>query len=222
VCGRYTAGRHRPEKAEKALAELIKRKWPDLLPRYNVAPGTNVPVIHLDPDEGATLTELRWGLLPYWAKEPRIAYHTINAMAETVDSKASYRVPFRKRRCLVPADGWYEWQAIPRGKQKWWLHMKDDSDFCFAGLWDRWRRGDHVIESCAIIVTDAADSIKHIHDRMPVILDAGNYEFWLDPEAQEVSALKELLRPAHGELLAARKVMNPPHPRDDDAALIAG
>ena len=108
MCGRYTEGRHRPEKAEKALRGLIEDKWPDLVPRYNVSPGTRIPVIRIDPDHGAELTELKWGLLPYWSKEPRIAYNTINAMAETVDSKAAYRVPFQKRRCLIPADGWYE------------------------------------------------------------------------------------------------------------------
>ena len=220
MCGRFTNTRPRLKKTELALADLIKQKWPDLAPRYNISPGTKIPVIRVDPEAGATLTEIKWGLLPYWAKEPKIAYNTINTMAETVEAKASYRVPFKKRRCLIPADGWYEWQVIPRGKQKWWLHMKDDSDFCFGGLWDRWHRGDQVIESCTIIVTDAAESIKNIHDRMPVILDPKDYEFWLDPGIDDVPALKDLLKPAPDKLLEARKVANPKHPRDDDAALI--
>lgn len=219
MCGRYTAGRHRPEKAEKALAELIRRQWPTMLPRYNVSPGTRIPVIRLDPEQGADLTELKWGLLPYWSKEPRIAYNTINAMAETVETKASYRVPFRRRRCLIPADGWFEWQPLPAGKQKWWFHLADDSDFCFAGLWDRWQQGGDAIETCTMLVTNSADSIAHIHDRMPVILKPEDYRRWLDPQFDDVPALKELLKPT-AEALEAVAVANPKQPRDDDATLI--
>ena len=219
MCGRYTEGRHRPEKAAKALRDLIERKWPDLAPRYNVAPGTRIPVIRATAEGRAELTELKWGLLPYWSKEPRIAFNTINAMAETVETKASYRVPFRKRRCLIPADGWYEWQPLKSGKQKWWFHLADDSDFCFAGLWDRWHHGDEIIETCSIIVTDAADSIKHVHDRMPAIIDPADYRFWVDPGIDDVPALKKLLKPATASL-EARPVANPKHPRDDDATLI--
>lgn len=219
MCGRYAAGRHRPEKAEKALRDLIERAWPDLTPRYNVSPGTRIPLIRITADNGAELTELKWGLLPYWSKEPRIAYNTINAKAETVETKASYRVPFRKRRCLIPADGWYEWQPLKSGKQKWWFHPADDSDFCFAGLWDRWHRGDEVVETCTIIVTDAVASISHIHDRMPAIIEPADYRFWLDPGIDTVPALKELLRPPAVPLIA-QPVANPKQPRDDDATLI--
>ena len=220
MCGRFTNTRPRLKKTELALKPLIKGRWPDLEPRYNVSPGTQIAAIRLDAENGATLEPIKWGLLPHWSKEPKIAYSTINAMAETVETKASYRAPFRKRRCLIPADGWFEWQPIPRGKQKWWLHMKDDSDFCFAGLWDRWHRGDQVIESCTIIVTNAAESIKHVHDRMPVILDPKDFEFWLDPGIDNVPALKDLLKPAPDTLLAAHPVKNKPHPRDDDTGLI--
>ena len=219
MCGRYALGRHRPEKAEKAMRDLIERKWPDLVPRYNVSPGTRIPVIRVTPDGGAELTELKWGLLPYWSKESRISFNTINAMAETVETKASYRVPFRKRRCLIPADGWYEWQPLKSGKQKWWFRLADDSDVCFAGLWDRWHHGDEVIETCSIIVTDAADSIKQVHNRMPAIIDPADYRFWLDPRVDDVPALKNLLKPAAAPLVAL-PVANPKHPRDDDATLI--
>jgi putative SOS response-associated peptidase YedK len=219
MCGRYTEGRHRPEKAEKALGELIKRQWPDLPPRYNVSPGTNIPVIRLSAENGAELTELKWGLLPYWCKEPRIAYNTINAMAETMETKASYRVPFKKRRCLIPADGWYEWQPLKSGKQKWWFHRADDTDFCFAGLWDRWHRGDQIVETCTIVITEAAESIRHVHDRMPVIIDPKDYQFWLDPAIDYVPALKDLLKPT-SDALEAIPVANPRQPRDDDATLI--
>lgn len=220
MCGRYTEGRHRPQKAEKALADLIRQQWPTLLPRYNVSPGTRIPVIRLEGENGAVLTELKWGLLPYWCKEPRTAYNTINAMAETVETKASYRVPFKKRRCLMPADGWFEWQPLPRGKQKWWFHRADDTDFCFAGLWDRWQQGEQVIETCTLLVTDAADSIGHIHDRMPVILKPEDYRLWLDPEMQDAAVLKDLLKPTTDDLEAI-PVTNVKHPRDDDAGLIA-
>ncbi|MBM3356446.1 MAG: SOS response-associated peptidase [Betaproteobacteria bacterium] len=220
MCGRYTITKSRLEAAERALAKLIEYRWPDLPPRYNTSPGTEIPVIRLDPERGADLVRLKWGLLPYWSKESTIRYSTINAMAETVEKKPSYRVPFRKRRCLIPADGWYEWQKLPKGKQKWWLSLKDGADFCFAGLWDRWHRGDDAIESCTIIVTDAAESVRHIHDRMPVILAPRNYEFWLDPGVEEVPALKALLRPAPGASISAHAVANPPRPRDDDASLV--
>lgn len=219
MCGRYTEGRHQPEKAERALRDLIEHKWPDLAPRYNVSPGTRIPVIRIAAQGGAELTEMKWSLLPYWSKEPRIAYNTINAMAETVETKASYHVPFRKRRCLIPADGWYEWQPLKSGKQKWWFHLADDSDLCFAGLWDRWHRGDEIIESCTIIVTDAAASIAHVHDRMPAIIEPADYRFWLDPAIDNVPALKELLKPTAAPLVA-QPVANPKHPRDDDATLI--
>jgi putative SOS response-associated peptidase YedK len=220
MCGRFTNTRPRLKKTELALKPHIKGAWPDLQPRYNISPGTQISAIRLDVERGATLDQIKWGLLPHWSNEPKIAYNTINAMAETVDTKASYRTPFKKRRCLIPADGWFEWQVIPTGKQKWWLHMKDGSDFCFAGLWDRWHRGDQIIESCTIIVTNAAESIKHVHDRMPVILDPKDYEFWLDPEVDDVPALKELLQPAPDQLLAAHQVANPKDPRDDDVRLI--
>jgi len=219
MCGRYAAGRHRPEKAEKALRDLIERQWPDLTPRYNVSPGTRIPLIRITAENGAELTELKWGLLPYWSKEPKIAFNTINAMAETVETKASYRVPFKKRRCLIPADGWYEWQATKSGKQKWWFRLADDSDVYFAGLWDRWHRGDEVIDTCTIIVTDAAASISHIHDRMPVIVEPADFRFWLDPGIDNVPALKELLAPTVAPLVA-QPVANPKHPRDDDPTLI--
>jgi putative SOS response-associated peptidase YedK len=220
MCGRYTITKSRLEAAERALAKLIERRWPDLPPRYNISPGTEIPVIRLDPERGVDLVQLKWGLLPYWSKESTIRYSTINAMAETVEKKPSYRVPFRKRRCLIPADGWYEWQKLPKGKRKWWLSLKDGADFCFAGLWDRWHRGEDVIESCTIIVTDAAESSRHIHDRMPVILAPRNYEFWLDPGVEEVPALKALLRPAPGASISAHAVANPPRPHDDDASLV--
>ncbi len=221
MCGRYTAGRHQPTSAREALADIVLQNWPVLPARYDISPGTEIPVIRLDRGEGATLTEIKWGLLPHWAKEPQISFNTINAMAETVATRASYRVPFRKCRCLVPADGLYEWQPLARGKQKWWLHRVDDGDFCFAGLWDRWHRGDQVIESCTIIVTDAAESIRHVHTRMPVILDPKDYEFWLDPAINDAPALKDLLKPAPSRLFEAHKVANKPRPHDDDATLIA-
>lgn len=220
MCGRYTIATRRLDEAERALQHLIKRRWPELEPRYNVSPGTDIPVIRVDPEYGAELVQLKWGLLPYWAREPRLTYATVNAMAETVEQKPAYRAPFRKRRCLIPADGWYEWQKLPRGKQKWWLHLREHRDFCFAGLWDRWRRENQVIESCTIIVTDASESIRHIHDRMPVILAPEHYEFWLDPAAQELTALKQLLKPVPSPSVAAHAVANPARPRDDDPSLI--
>ena len=142
------------------------------------------------------LALLRWGLIPHWAKEEKIGYRMINARAETVAEKPSFRVALRRRRCLIPATGFYEWKAVPGGKQPYNIQLVDGGLFAFAGLWERWQ-GDagQVVESCTIIVTEANKAISPIHDRMPVILDPSDYKSWLDPQLQDSASLQPLLRP---------------------------
>jgi putative SOS response-associated peptidase YedK len=143
---------------------------------------------------------MRWGLLPYWSKEPKAQYASFNARAEAIESQPMFRIPFQQRHCLIPAHGWLEWPVSERRKQRWRFSLPDRSDFAFAGLWDHWERAGQVIESCTIIVCDAAETIRHVHDRMPVILKPADYDFWLHGGVAERRPLKALLVPYAGQL----------------------
>jgi putative SOS response-associated peptidase YedK len=131
-----------------------------------------------------------------------VGNRSINARCETIDRKPMFREPFRQRRCLVVADGFYEWQALGRVKQPYFIHAADDRPFALAGLWDRWRRGQQVIESCTVLTTDANDRLAPLHDRMPVILQERDYALWLDPAVEETGRLKPLLVPCPNDMLA--------------------
>jgi putative SOS response-associated peptidase YedK len=153
------------------------------------------------------LVPLRWGLIPSWAKDEKIAYSTINARAETVAEKPAFRSAFKKRRCLIVADGYYEWQATgPKSKQPHRIHFPDDRPFGMAGLWEHWERDGKTIESCTIIVTSANSQLATIHDRMPVILRPDAYDRWLDPEFEGSEQLESLLRPYPEEQVIAYPV----------------
>lgn len=189
--------------------------------RYNIAPSQDIPVIRQSPS-GRTVSLLRWGLIPHWAKEEKIGYRMINARAETVAEKPSFRTAFRRRRCLVPATGFYEWQAVAGGKQPYNIRMEDGSLFAFAGLWEQWRSGDsRLVESCTVIVTDANELIRPVHDRMPVILDPANYATWLNPDIHDPELLQRLLEayPAEGMQLypVSKRVGSP---ANDDPELV--
>ncbi len=182
-------------------------------PRYNIAPTQDAPVVRATPD-GREFVPLRWGLVPFWAKDPKIGNRMINARGETVASKPAFRQAFRKRRCLVLADGFYEWQRIPGGKQPWFIAQADREPFAMAGLWESWRSGEDAdpLETCTIITTDANEMMRPLHDRMPVILDAANAAAWLDLAAGP-EALQALLVPAPDGVLHAvpvsRRVNSP-------------
>jgi putative SOS response-associated peptidase YedK len=181
-------------------------------PRYNVAPSTNIIACRVSHDGDKELSLLHWGLIPSWSKGPDNRFSMINARAETVASKPAYRTPFRKRRCLIPADGFYEWTPED-GKQPYYIHDKDDKPLVFAGIWDHWQddQGDR-IDSCSIIVCDANQQMKNIHDRMPVILSADSWESWLTSEDKD--ALQALLVPYSGDLdiyKISRAVNSPKH-----------
>jgi putative SOS response-associated peptidase YedK len=201
MCGRY---------AFFAPAEAVRRLFavdavPDLVPRYNIAPTQDVAIVR-EPARGAReLALVRWGLVPAWAREASIGQRMINARAETVAVKPAYRDAFRSRRCLVLADGWYEWQPSGSGKQPWFIHGQDGETLGLAGLWERWRdrASGATLESCTIITRDAAPAIAGIHDRMPVVLPRAAYAEWLDPENADAAALSRCLAaPASGGLAA--------------------
>lgn len=187
-------------------------------PRYNIAPTQEIAAIRANPPDGRrTVSLLRWGLLPSWSKGPANGPPMINARAETLAEKPAFRTAFRTRRCLIPADGFYEWQQPPAGsrakKQPFYIHRPDDRPFAFAGLWETWTSnpastGDPplAIESCTIVTTSANATLRPLHDRMPVILAPVDYALWLDPASQDAAALQHLLAPCGDDELVAEPV----------------
>lgn len=165
--------------------------------RYNVVPSQMIPAARLDTEGRRELAMLRWGLVPKWAKDFSIGYKTINARVETVDEKPSFRDAFKRRRCLIPASGYYEWQTTGKKKQPYHFVPIEGGAWSFAGLWERWEGAGQVVESCTIIVGPANDVAGRVHDRMPIILDAGDHETWLT--AMDAGTLKTLLRPYPGD-----------------------
>ncbi len=174
-----------------------------LAPRYNIAPSQNVAAIRTE-DGKRVLRELHWGLIPFWAKDRKIGYRTINARAEIAHKSPFFRAAFRSRRCLVPADGFYEWDKAGGSRQPYFIHMADNKPMAFAGLWERWqdKAQDTVIESRTILTTDASDFMARLHNRMPGILQPGDFDLWLDPQVQQVEQLRPLLKPADSGILA--------------------
>jgi len=201
MCGRFAfwASRKRIEE-EFALEDV-----PELPPRYNIAPGTDIAAIRKRPESSRELALLHWGLIPAWAKDKKTGYRMINARAESVTSKPAFRNAFRYRRCLIPANGFYEWQKTGGRKQPWFITLKGKDLFAFAGLWERWknpRDETEVIESCTIITTASNGLVKRLHDRMPVILLPGDYGNWLK-EGAETGELAALLSPLPSETMEA-------------------
>lgn len=217
MCGRYSLTL--PKEAVGRLFGVDVTRLPELAPRYNIAPSQPVAAVRMaEGGAGRELAFLHWGFVPGWARDPGSMNQPINARGESVESKPMFRDAFRKRRCLVPADGFYEWKQTAQGKQPWRIERADGAPFAFAGLWDRWQgRDGKVIESCAIVTTDANAAMRPIHDRMPVILDIGRFGPWLEGSPVEAS---DLIEPWHGELAAypvSRRLNDPSH---DDAGLI--
>jgi len=213
MCGRFTQ-----TASPEVIAEQFKITNPPLFtPRYNIAPSQPIAAIRIDPDTATrTLVMLRWGLIPSWAKDPKIGNQCINAKAETVAEKPSFRSAFKKRRCLVIATGFYEWQVQGRAKQPIWIGLRSKRPFAFAGLWEQWKPPEgEPLETCTIITTEPNDLMAPIHNRMPVILSPASYDQWLDLSFQQVEPLKALLRPYPSEELTAYPVStlvnNPRH-----------
>jgi putative SOS response-associated peptidase YedK len=179
MCGRYTL----KTPVEKLAEEFGFGASPvELPPNYNVAPTQQVAAV-LEEGGERRLEVLRWGLIPSWADDPGIGSRMINARSETAPEKPSFRRAFRERRCLILADGFYEWRRTNGAKQPYYIRMKEGRPFAFAGLWESWKDDGPEIRSCTILTTGPNDLLAEIHDRMPVILPAGSYDAWLDPEA---------------------------------------
>ncbi len=198
---------------------------PNSRPRYNVAPTDQIAVVRFNPEtKERTLDTLRWGLVPYWAKDVKIGATMINAKAETVAEKPAFREAFKSRRCLIPADGFYEWKKLDaKTKQPYAIVMKDRSLFGFAGLWERWKdkASGEVVRSFTIVTTTPNEVCAPVHDRMPVIVDPANYGKWLGEEPADPVRLLQMLKPfPAGAVMAFRVDPRAGNVKNDDAALI--
>jgi len=215
MCGRYSLS----QASDVITATFDLADVPSVAPRYNIAPTQPVAVIRTSEAIDREFTYLHWGLIPSWSKDPAIGARLINARSETVAEKPSFRSAFKRRRCLLIADGFYEWHRTADGKQPYYFHLDAHQPFGFAGLWEHWETGaGDVIESCTILTTVANDVLSPIHDRMPVILHPQDYELWLDPQMQQTDRLQPLLRPYAAEAMNSHPVSTKVNnPRNDTA-----
>ena len=192
MCGRFI----RTTPIERYSALFSASGSVELKASYNIAPSSQILLARNNAKGGRELVALKWGLVPSWSKEPKTEYSTINARAETIEEKPTFRNAFRSRRCLIASDGFIEWQKKSDGtKQPYFIGLADQKPFAFAGIWERWEREGQILESCAIIVTQANDLMKPIHDRMPVILSPDFYNVWMNGKETSTSNLKSLLVP---------------------------
>jgi putative SOS response-associated peptidase YedK len=214
MCGRFvlmTVGRDLAQ--HFGLKEEI-----ELEPRYNIAPTQVVAIVRNEESGGRReLRLVKWGLIPFWAKDTKIASRLINARAESVAEKPAFRAAFKNRPCLVPADGFYEWKKTKGKKQPYFFGLADGKPLAFAGLWERWKapEGD-IIESCTILTTDANELLQPIHDRMPVILKPEDYDLWLDPKMKKPELVKPLLQPFPPDQMAGFPVSEKVNKADHD------
>jgi putative SOS response-associated peptidase YedK len=205
MCGRF---------ALKAPPAEIMRRFgvdavPEMAPRYNIAPTQDILIIRhpwQQPEARLEAASVKWGLLPSWAKDASMAAKLANARGETVAEKPAFRSAFRRMRCLIPADGFYEWEATPSGKQPWFLRLKSHEPLAFAGLWEHWKAPDGTpLETATIITTGANELVRPVHDRMPVILKPGDWAAWLGAQAK-ADDLKALLKPLPTDLMERYRV----------------
>ena len=196
MCGRFDL--HLPrELIEEIFGISIPR---NIMPRYNIAPTQEIAVVRMSPDRTRQLDFLKWGLIPSWAKDPSIGSRMINARSETVHEKPAFRNSFKNRRCIIPANGFYEWKETAGRKKPLYVKMKDNSPMLFAGLWDHWKPAEgEVIESCSILTTSSNDLVEPLHDRMPVILRIEDVELWLDHQITVPDPLVPLFKPFPSE-----------------------
>jgi putative SOS response-associated peptidase YedK len=205
MCGRFTL---RSNPRQIALAFDLT-EVPELPARWNISPTQEIAVVRAAPGGGRQLVFCRWGLVPSWADDPKIGNRMINARAETVAEKPSFRTPLAKRRCLIVTDGFYEWQKTPDGKQPHYITLAKDEPFAFAGLWEHWQRGETAFDSATIITTEANELLRPIHDRMPVIVPREEYGLWLDERVERAERVMPLLRPYPPDAMRARPVAKP-------------
>lgn len=218
MCGRFTL--HTPP--EVLRRELVLGAVPVLLPRFNIAPTQPVAAVRTSAASGTReLVLLRWGLVPSWADDPAIGNRLINARVETVADKPSFRSALRARRCLVLADGFYEWRKQGSRKQPYYFQLHDGRPFAFAGLWEHWSRAETHLETCTILTTQANELVHPVHERMPVILPRTSHDAWLDPASQQPERLLSLLAPYPAREMTAWPVSaHVSSPRHDDPTCI--
>ena len=217
MCGRFTL-HHSIEKIAQRFS--VPEFSLPFGPRYNIAPSQNVTaIIQTDQREFA---DFKWGLLPFWAKDPKIGNKLINARAETLGEKPSFKYALAKRRCLIPTDGWYEWKKQKGGNKPYYLRRKDSELFAFAGLWEEWKTPEgEILATCTIITTEPNELMAQIHHRMPAILKPQHEAAWLDPAAHYAPALTQLLQTYPDDNLEAIPVSRAVNsPALDDATLL--
>jgi putative SOS response-associated peptidase YedK len=221
MCGRFT----NKAKPEQIKAEFkVGAKNPNLFqPRYNIAPSQMIDVV-FEPETERILSQLKWGLVPSWSKDAQTSKGLINARAETLTEKPSFREAFKTRRCIIPASGFYEWQKKGTGaKQPFYFYLKDKEVFGFAGLWEEWldKQSGELLETCTIITTEANEVLKPVHERMPVILKPESYDEWLDTKVKDTNKLQELLKPYSSKEMDSHAVSkNVNIPESNSAELI--
>lgn len=200
MCGRYRLSRRKQILEEHFDSVSGMEDWN---PRYNIAPTQSVPVIRQNPKEPVReLSLFRWGLVPSWAKDPSVAARMINARSETAGTKPAFSEALKFRRCLVPADGFYEWRKTGKVKEPYCFEINDGQLFAFAGIWERWKDpSGKPLETCSILTTTPNAVTSAVHDRMPVILNPDNYDLWLDPGLKDAALLSYLLRPCDARLM---------------------
>ncbi|MBT2689315.1 SOS response-associated peptidase [Bacillus sp. ISL-47] len=218
MCGRFTL----TETINKLQMTFeFEYSGGEIVPRYNIAPSQNILTI-IGSGEQRIGKQMKWGLVPFWAKDEKIGYKMINARAEGIDSKPSFKKPFKSKRCLIPADGFYEWKKTEEGKQPYRFIIKNEEPFAFAGVWDMWDKGDNPLMSCTIITTVPNEVTEEVHDRMPVILKESDFEDWLNPNFDDTEYLKSLLVPYPAEKMDKYPVSSKVNsPKNEMAELIS-
>lgn len=218
MCGRFTL--HTPESRIRETFHLEHTEPLGLVPRYNIAPSQDIPIIR-NTETSTEVVLAQWGLVPHWSKEPKTKYSTINARIETVAEKHAYQTPFKRRRCLIPTDGFYEWKVINGKKIPYYIRMRGGEVFAFAGIWDRWEGEGETLDSCSIIVMPANNVMKLIHERMPVIIAPTSYDHWLDARITDKEEIMGLLNSAPSGFLriypVSARVNTPKH--DDERCI---
>ncbi len=197
MCGRFSLFEEKADLVEKY--SVLRDLTGEVVPRWNISPTQQVLAV-IEEESERCLANLRWGLVPFWAKDPSIGSRMINARLEGVEESKAYRNAFKKRRCLIPASGFYEWKKLGGGpkspKQPYFIHFNDDSPMTFAGIWETWSpAGKETIRSCSIITTVPNEAVAFVHDRMPLILGEDQWESWLAPEALDAKEVEELFVP---------------------------
>jgi putative SOS response-associated peptidase YedK len=205
MCGRYRLSRRKQVIEEHFDSVSGEEDWS---PRYNVAPTQPVSILRQNSKQPRReLSLVRWGLIPWWAKDATGAARMINARSETAATLPAFRDAMKSRRCIVPADGFYEWKRMGKEKQPFCFEVNDGQLFAFAGLWERWKdAAGHAVETCSILTTTPNALTSAVHDRMPVILNPDAYDLWLDPGFADVAAVSELLKPFDARLMKSYPV----------------